>query len=84
MRQMKDLLSKLLVGVGQMAGYYNPLKSGIFTKNSILVKIFESSETNHAIWKMHDKEDLTVNYCHGRDYREHGQFFLKILPSNFM
>ena len=26
---------------------------------------------------MHDKEDCTVNYCHGRDYREHGQFFLK-------
>ena len=20
---------------------------------------------------------MTVNYCHGRDYREHGQFFFK-------
>ena len=37
----------------------------------------ESSETNHAIWKMHDNEDWTVNYCYGRDYREHGQFFFK-------
>ena len=24
---------------------------------------------------MHDEEDWTVNYCHGRDYREHWKFF---------
>ena len=35
----------------------------------------ESAETNHAIWKMHVKVDWRVNNCHGRDYREHGQFF---------
>ena len=46
MCQMKDLdlispliSCGLLTVVGQMADYYNPLKSGIFTKSSILLKI---------------------------------------------